>query len=360
MNVELSRCDLAGFREIEAEWDRLAVRSGSPFLSAAWVGSWWKAIAPKGAEALLLRDTDGSLLAGGLFVEDRQGLRAAINDHSSDWGVVATDRASLGRFWAEVAGLGYRKVVVSPLLGDGDAVRAPRDGLVNAGYRIVEETLEPSPLLDLPNSFEELFAARSGKLRSQIRRGRRGLEEQGSLTMRIVSGGSSLASDLESFFDLEAAGWKGKEGTAIAADPALVALYCNFAEAAAAQGWFRLYMLELNGKLIAADYGCVYDNCGYRIKTTFDEELRKFVPGLVLLADVLTSSIEQEGLERYDFLGGPDEYKLRWTEEVQGHTAIHAFRGLRMVPAYLWRGKLRPALKSARDRAPISIGGSGR
>jgi CelD/BcsL family acetyltransferase involved in cellulose biosynthesis len=347
--MSLERCDLDGFGGIASEWDQVAARSGSPFLTAAWVESWWRAIAPE-AFALLLRGEDGALRAGGLFVESRGALRAAVNDHTPDWGPIAVDAAARGSFWSEVASLGHGRLVLGPLLGDGEPVAAPREALAEAGYRLAEEALEPSPLLELgASTFDELFAARSGKLRAQIRRGRRGLEEQGELATRTVLGGEELEQALEAFFALEGAGWKGEEGTAIATDPALLELYRGFARTAAAQGWMRMYLLELNGKLVAADYGCVFDGCGYRIKTTFDEDMRRFAPGLVLLTDVLQFSID-EGLDRYDFLGGPDEYKLRWTDRMREHTVLHAFRGGAAMPAYAWRNRVRPALKRGRDR----------
>ncbi len=152
---------------------------------------------------------------------------------------------------------------------------------------------------------------------------------------------------------------RGTAGTAIAADPTLIEHYRAFAEAASAQGWLRLYMLELNGKLIAADYGCVFNGCGYLIKTAFDEDLGRFAPGLVLRAEVLGASIE-EGLGSYDFLGGPDEYKLRWADHMRGRRTIHAFRGAGTVPTYVWRRRLRPALKRGRDWARSTRGRFGR
>jgi CelD/BcsL family acetyltransferase involved in cellulose biosynthesis len=197
---------------------------------------------------------------------------------------------------------------------------------------------------------EALLATRSRNLRSQVGRRRRGLESEGELTFRQLRGGEGLDRDLDDFFALEAAGWKGKggTGTAIATDPALVDLYRGFAGSMAASGRLRLYMLELDGKLIAADYGCVLASCGYLVKTAFDEDLGRLAPGLVLRAEALRASIE-EGLDRYDFLGGPDSYKMRWTDEVRPRCTLRAFRGLGSAPAYAWRASLRPALKSARE-----------
>jgi CelD/BcsL family acetyltransferase involved in cellulose biosynthesis len=206
--------------------------------------------------------------------------------------------------------------------------------------------------MELPGSFEELLAGRSRNLRSQVGRRRRNLEKEGELALREVRGGETLERDLEAFFALEAAGWKGETGTgtAIASDPALLALYGGFARDAAERGWLRLYLLELDGRPIAADYGCAYEGTGFLIKTAFDEELGRLAPGLVLRAAVLEASIE-EGLGRYDFLGGPDSYKTRWTERLRERVTVRAWRGAGAAIPHAWRSRVRPALKRARDSA---------
>jgi CelD/BcsL family acetyltransferase involved in cellulose biosynthesis len=353
-SVRLSRCDLARFEGIAAEWDRLAAGCGNPFLTSAWFVSWWRAFAGRDGVALVLRSDEG-LLAGGCFRELGHGaLVAAANAHTNDWDVVARDDAARRRLWEEVAQLGYRRLILDGLPGEELPPMAPAAALSSAGYRSAAETLEPSPVLDLPASLEDLLAGRSRNLRSQVGRRRRRLEKEGALDLRVVRGGETLRDDLDAFFELEAAGWKGGGGTAIAGDRSLLALYRGFAEAAAKGGWLRLYLLELDGRLLAADYGCVFAGCGYLIKTAFDEEMGRFAPGLVLRAAVIESSIA-EGLDRYDFLGGPDAYKLRWTDDVRVRSSLHAFKGVRAAPAYAWRASLRPALKSARGRMRRSL-----
>jgi CelD/BcsL family acetyltransferase involved in cellulose biosynthesis len=355
--VSLERCDLAGFDRVAAAWDRLATDGDSPFLTAAWVGSWWRAFGRECGFALLLRGDDGEIVAAGCFLESgRSTLSTAANAHSNDWSIVARDDAAAARFWAGLAALGNDQVVLEPLHSGGEALAAPRVALRQAGYRLVEEELEPSPWLGLPESLEALLSARSRNLRSQVGRRRRALGNEGELALRVVRGGTTLERDLDSFFELEAAGWKGSEGTgtAIANDPALLELYRGFAAEAASSGMLRLYLLELDGRLIAGDYGCVFGGCGYLVKTAFDESLGRMAPGLVLRAEVLQASIE-EGLTRYDFLGGPDAYKLRWADEARGRAVLRAFRGIRAAPAHAWWASLRPAAKSARDLARTRV-----
>jgi CelD/BcsL family acetyltransferase involved in cellulose biosynthesis len=343
----LERCNLAGFERIAAEWEGLAERGGSPFLTAAWLASWWGALGAERELALVLRGEDGAMLAGSCFIGRRRTLRAAANAHTNDWGIVARDAAAGLRFWEELAALSHNTVALEPLQVEDGAAPALREVLRAAGYRVVEEELNPSPWLELPSSLDSLLAGRSRNLRSQVGRRRRTLQREGVLSLRVVRGGSPLERDLEAFFALEASGWKGRRGTAIASDPALVALYRSFAERAARDGRLRLYMLELDGRLVAADYGCVFDGCGFLIKTAFDEDLGRLAPGLVLRAEVLRASIE-EGLSRYDFLGGPDSYKMRWADRLRGRTSMLAFRGSGTAPVYVWRRWMRPSLKAAR------------
>jgi CelD/BcsL family acetyltransferase involved in cellulose biosynthesis len=229
------------------------------------------------------------------------------------------------------------------------AERLAREVLRPAGYRVVAEHGPESPYLSLPATYDELLASKSGNFRSQLGRRRRGLEREGELVFRTTRGGERLAGDLDTLFRVEGAGWKSAGGTAILSDPRTQRLYRTFAEVAAERGWLRLHLLELDGRAIAADYSCVFAGGEFLLKTGFDEEWGRLSPGLVLRGEVLRQAIE-EGLGYYDFLGGPDHYKLRWTEELRVRVTLRAFRGLRGLGPFLYRSRIRPALKAARSR----------
>lgn len=346
--MQLREIGLGDLEALASEWDALAAQAASPFLTTAWLASWARAFAADDFSAFVLED-DGRLLAGGCFVTDgRDGLTSSANSHSNDWDVVAVDDGARACLWDGLAALRSRRLTAA-LLPDGAQAAAARDSLRRAGYRAVEQELPPSPWMRLPGSLDELLRSRSRNLRSQVGRRRRALEREGALTFRATTGGAELERDLESFLAVEGSGWKGETGTAIAASPPTDSLYRGFAELAAREGWLRLYLLELDGEPIAGDYGCAFAGCGYLLKTGFREDYGHLAPGLVLRAEVVRASIE-EGLQRYDFLGGPDPYKLRWTDDLRDRATLRAFRGARATPSYLWWRALRPSLKAGRDR----------
>jgi CelD/BcsL family acetyltransferase involved in cellulose biosynthesis len=87
----------------------------------------------------------------------------------------------------------------------------------------------------------------------------------------------------------------------------------------------RLRLLELDGQLLAGDLSCVFENTEFLVKTGYDERFSRLSPGLVLRAEALRAAID-EGLSRYDFLGGPDPYKVRWGAVLRPRLMLDAYR----------------------------------
>ena len=331
------------------DWNRLALRAGDPFVSHEWLASWWGAFGEDNASAwLLLGGREEPLRAGALIRRTSSGqLTSATNVHSGYWNAVAIDTSARAELFTALATLGAPRIALQAMPEWEESSTIAGAELERAGYRVLRRAGQLSPWLSLPASWEDLIGSTSGGLRSQVGRRRRALERKGALTFRTTIEGPALESDLEAFLTLEASGWKAKSGTAILSKPATERLYRDFARAAARRGWLRLYLLELDGELIAADYGCVFAGGAFFIKTAFSEAHSRLSPGLVLRAEVLRASIE-EGLDSYDFLGGPDDYKLRWTSQLRQRVQLDAYRG-RALPEYIYRTKLRPLLRAGRD-----------
>lgn len=345
--------DVTEVEAIATEWDELALSGGTPFLTVAWLSAWWKSYRSGAIAVIVLRDSSGRLLAGATCRRvSRTTWEAAANLQSGNWDVVAVDGRARQQIWQLVASLAPSRLRLHGLVQDAASATLARRELTAAGYRVLSAVTLRSPYLQLPGSYELLLSSISRNLRSQVGRKLRGLERLGTVRLREVRGGLELADALKSLFELEGSGWKTREATAILSDPALHTLYQEFAPRAAECGWLRLYLLEVDGQPIAGDFGCSFAGVGYLLKTGFDESFKQYSPGLVLRSEVLRASIA-EGLHGYDFLGGPDGYKLRWTTDIRPRIRLRAYRGVSTMAEWLYWSRGRPALKSVALRTGL-------
>jgi CelD/BcsL family acetyltransferase involved in cellulose biosynthesis len=158
----------------------------------------------------------------------------------------------------------------------------------------------------------------------ELRRRRRRLAERGSVALELADGTERLDELLTEGFGVEAAGWKGANGTAIASQPATRQFYRDVARWAAARGWLRLAFLRVDGRAIAFDYAIEEGRVHYLLKTGYDPAYRAFAPGLLIREEMLARAFSS-GVSRYEFLGDDAEWKLEWTNLARELELVQGF-----------------------------------
>lgn len=161
------------------------------------------------------------------------------------------------------------------------------------------------------------------KFRSNLRRTRRQLEEQGKVTTRHFVSANPQA--LEEFYKLEASGWKGRQGTAIACDPRTQQFYDEVAQASAQAGVLSLDFLELNNKPVAAHFAFQSHGRYCLAKAAYDETYQRYGPGQLLVQEVLSQSRDR-GISELDFVGPATWDESRWASQRRTHFQILIFR----------------------------------
>jgi len=161
------------------------------------------------------------------------------------------------------------------------------------------------------------------KFRANLRRARRQLEEQGTLTLRHVEDFDQDA--LDKFYALEASGWKGQQGTAIICNQTPKLFYNEIARAAAGNGYLSLDFLELNGRPIAAHYALNLGGRYFLAKAGYDERFHRYSPGQLLVNEILNET-ESRGLRELDFVGPATWDEGRWAALRRNHLHIFIFR----------------------------------
>ena len=223
-----------------------------------------------------------------------------------------------------------------------------------AGHATAQWPAMVSPFLPLPSTVEALEQQLSAKFRSNLRRRAKKLNaEVGPVALeRIPSDAPRAVIDraLEDGFRLEAAGWKGDQGTAIACDPALTARYAQLARTFAAQGKLALYFLTVAGERKAFHYAMIEEGIYYLFKPGYDPALASYGPGH-LLVDAVIRDLIPRGVRELDFLGDDMPWKREWTDQARPHAWRYVFsRGPFGRALHAWKFRLAPRLKTLLQR----------
>src|SRR5260370_39161034 len=139
--------------------------------------------------------------------------------------------------------------------------------------------------------------------RSDLRRARRNAEKIGPVSCEILSPtAKELDPLLHDVFPVEAAGWRGRRGTALASDPIRGGFYRRYAAAACHAGILRLCFLRVGARIAAVQLAVESEERFWLLKVGYDEVFARCSPGVLLLRETVRYAA-QHGLRSSEFLG---------------------------------------------------------
>jgi CelD/BcsL family acetyltransferase involved in cellulose biosynthesis len=322
---------------IRTAWGELLAESSSRtiFLTWEWLKPWWDAFG-EGRQiiALAASDDEGGLAGLALLSSERRRIVTGIT--------LKTLR----------------------LLGDGSTDSDTLDFIVREGYEgpfvksvldwcaqhesewdILELNTVPQPsavarelqnefaargwvcwqrenvhqIVALPGKWEEYLSSLSKNMRASVNSKMRKLEKRYQVQRRKCESPEELSEFLDQLYRMHTMRWSLLEQSGSFFLPARRQFYTEMARAFLQRGWLDFWLLELNGKPAAAEFGFHYGKTYYFLQTGFDPAYFADSVGFVLKAQIFRELIKQ-GMEAYDFLGDDDPYKQRWAP--QTHTTL--------------------------------------
>ncbi|MBA3431404.1 MAG: GNAT family N-acetyltransferase [Actinobacteria bacterium] len=181
--------------------------------------------------------------------------------------------------------------------------RADRHGF---GFTLEQE--ETTAILPLSDDWEAYLSGMASKERHELRRKRRRLGRDYPDANFRSSTEESLERDLKIFVEMhrEAEGMKGRFMGSEMAN-----FFQRIAEEFMPRGWLRLDFLEVGERPIASTFSFEVDDVFYLYNSAFEPEAARLSPGLVLVSELVKSSIAKK-LKTFDFLRGPERYKYQF------------------------------------------------
>jgi CelD/BcsL family acetyltransferase involved in cellulose biosynthesis len=189
-------------------------------------------------------------------------------------------------------------------------------------------TVERAALARAPEE-DYLSQQRPHRRREQARMRRRLGEELGAELQVHDRAGQDTA--VERFLELEAAGWKGREGTAFASDPSHAELFRELCGSFAAQGRLQLLSLEAGERVVAMKCNLISGDEVFCFKIAHDEDLSGFSPGVLLELDNMTIFHNERSERIMDSCADHDNEMINrlWRDRRRIATVLMGRRALR-------------------------------
>jgi len=298
--------DLPG---LASEWDDLADRmDAAPFLRPGWFEAWWAAFGNGKLEFAAVR-RGGELVAVLPLTRRRGGLQSPTNDHTPRFGPLVKDRDAASDLARALLARKPRTLRMEYIDSSSTSISELRDQAQKANYRLLEREWERPPYVAIEGTWEQYQSTLEGKIRRDLARRRRRLADEGRVELDVRNGADHLPELLNEGWALEPSGWKSREGTAVRSRPETQAFYTSLADWAARRGILRLSFLRVGRRSVAFQYGLEDAGVYYFLKGGYDQGYRSFAPGKLLVQALLERAFE-ENLNRFEFLGADDRFKL--------------------------------------------------
>jgi CelD/BcsL family acetyltransferase involved in cellulose biosynthesis len=199
------------------------------------------------------------------------------------------------------------------------------------------EKQRPASVITLPATWEEYLQRRSSEDQKNLTRYARRLEKRYAVQIYRCSAENQLPKCLEALFEhhqarWEAAGERGSFGSHERRE-----FYYELSRSLLPRGGLDLWVLELNGVVVAAQFGFRYGRQVFQLQEGNNPAHNSDRVGFVLRGHVMKQLIA-DGIQTYDFLGGDLGYKARWGAQAGHYLDLSFARPSSSGAAYL-RGR---------------------
>lgn len=358
MLVEVHRGGVEVVERLADAWRTLCDEAvdDQPFYRPEWIAAHIRAFTPQARVLLLTVSFEGKLRFVLPLLQEwsvfsgvpLRKLRGPVNSHSCRFDAVRQSGpdgdAAVVAAWNYLKDLpGWDLLELSDVL-EGGTISALALAASNSGNHTAQVPQRHNPYVPIPSDPAGLQKLPlNKKLRSQLRSIRRELEKKGQLKLQRVCDADRAV--LDGFYELESAGWKGTEGSAIACNPRIRQFYDEISLAAQRFGYLCIYSLELNGELLASHLGLAHRGRYFSPKIAYNEKFPQYAPGHLIVSEILQDCAAR-GISEYDITGVDDDWKMKWASGSRARFMYLIFRrGLAGSLAHALRFGLRPAIK---------------
>lgn len=309
-----------GFETLGGWWDELVRASVYPsvFVTRSFQRIWWNHFGTdRTMKILAVRDNSGSPACIFTMVsKDDPGCSIPVLELPGDTDVWdhrdivvrrGTEEKACRALLEYLEGEDWKSLDFRSIPEGSTVMSAFVGQAADVGYEVDVAGESSCPLLVLPRTFDDYLWLLGKKERHEVRRKLRRAASLGDVALTVFRDGEGLRRGMETFLSLHRSSYRAKD-LFMSAD--MGDFFMDLAFAAARDGFLHLFLLELDGRPVAALLCFSHLDTIYAYNSGYDPDYTGISPGIVLFAHAIRYSIE-EGFGRFDFLRGGEPYKQR-------------------------------------------------
>ncbi len=219
-------------------------------------------------------------------------------DHTQD---------AVQRLMRQAGNSGAHALILRDVAIDGAAMAAIADALRGDGMRPYVLKSYTRACLDARRDADELLRDALGpKKLKELRRQRSRLGQHGAVTFEVARTPEDVAAAIEGFLTLEASGWKGRRGTALAQDAGDASFIRRASVALSETGQCQIVTLRAGTTPVAAAIVLRHQDRAFFFKIGIDEQFAKFSPGAQLSLDLTRHLCADPAIATADSMANAD------------------------------------------------------
>jgi CelD/BcsL family acetyltransferase involved in cellulose biosynthesis len=340
---------LAGIETLRPQWEQLLseFRGATTFSTWEWLAPWWSAFSERRRLLVLAFLDESSRLVGlaPLCVETRK--------------VAPFVRLKVVGFWGDGSGdsdnldfpvrSGYEEEVASVLLNylakesrrwdfcefNTMPENSPVGNSLSRHCSWVSfRHQQAGSAVALPETWEAYLLQLSAKERGKVAYRRKQLEKKYRTRFYKCENEAELGVCLDTLFRLHQKRWHSAGEPGSFMFEARCRFYSEMAALLLMRGRLEFWLLDLDGKPVAAQFGFCFDRTFFSLQEGYDTVHSPDSVGYVLRAHVIRQLIAA-GVRRYDFLAGESASKARWGARVTQYVNLRFARPISKGSLYL-------------------------
>lgn len=330
---------------LESSWEALVGEDGDPLSGFTYARAWAGTLEASGSLHVLVHEADRTLAIAPLMAQ-RRGAGWLTQLAAETYEILDFPHAGQSAIQELVQAIrkSGRPLFLNRIPADSPLPEAIAEAYRGHGW-VRAKPAAGAPYIRLDSSWCEPESHLNSGRRSDLRRSRRQASSLGEVTFEIhAPAAADLPRWMDEVFRVEAAGWKGETGTALAADRIRRSFYQEYAALAQRQGILRVCFMRIGGRAAAAQLALETHNRFSLLKVGYDEEFAKCSPGMLLTVDTIRYAAFR-GLRSYEFNGKVERWTDVWTRHERPCCSIRAYpysvRGLAALATDGWAASWR-------------------